>query len=462
MIGNLEEIALAMNGKLHGQKGSEIIAEVSTDTRTSANGALFFALPGEQYDGHDFLEQAVAKGAAAIVISKGELLEKYKKTGANVVLVEDTLVALQRLANWHRQKFTIPVIGITGSNGKTTTKDMVAAVLEEKFSVLKTEENYNNELGLSLTLLKLLPEHKACVLEMGMRGLGEIDALCQIANPTAGIITNIGVTHYELLGSVENIAKAKGELLEHIPASGFALLNGEDAWSHRLSSLCRGKVLFYGFNDQAQIRATNISTSSIKSSFTLEAFDKQIRIEMPLPGEHNVLNALSAAGVGLQLGLSLTQVARGLAKVKLSAMRLARLAGIKNTTIINDAYNANPTSTKASLQVLADTKGGRKIAVLGDMRELGAIEEKSHFQIGEAVVSLGIDYLITVGKLAKHMALGALAAGMPKECVMAFDENDGAKRFLHKLLVTGDVVLVKGSRAVKMEEIVYFVTQPED
>lgn len=460
MIGKLKDIALAMQGKLYGPGDEELIRSISTDTRTLRPGDLFLALRGEVHDGHAFLAQAIDKGAKGIVISEPGLAEKYMTRDLNIILVDNTLHGLHRLALWHRQKFDVPVIGITGSNGKTTTKDMVAAVLNEKFNVLKTEGNYNNEIGLPLTLLKLLPEHEAVVLEMGMRGLGEIDVLCQIANPTAGVITNIGVTHFELLGSVENIAKAKGELLEHIPTSGFALLNGEDEWSHRLGSLCRGKVLFFGFSQQAHIKAENVSLGEV-SRFDVEAFGKKMNVHLPLPGEHNVLNALAAAGVGLQLGLSLEEIASGLNKVKLSAMRLAKVAGINNTIIINDAYNANPTSTKASLQVLVSSQGERKIAVLGDMRELGAIEEESHFQIGEYVVQLGIDHLIAVGNLANFMAEGAICAGMPKEKALAFADNDGAKRYLRSLLMPGDVILVKGSRAVKMEEIVNFVTQPE-
>jgi len=460
MIGKLKDIAFAMKGKLYGEGGEETITNVSTDTRTLKEGELFFALRGEIHDGHAFLKQAIAKGARVCVISEASLLEQYKDSKLNFILVDDTLKGLQRLATWHRNNFKLPVIGITGSNGKTTTKDMVAAVLSEKFTVLKTEGNYNNEIGLPLTLLKLTDKHQVVVLEMGMRGLGEIAALCRIANPTAGIITNIGVTHFELLGSVENIAKAKGELLEHLPSTGFALLNGEDEWSYRLRSLCRGKVLLYGFNERAQIRATDLSLGKV-SRFTLEANNEKVRVELPLPGEHNILNALAAAGVGLELGLSLQEVAEGLKKVKLSAMRLAEVKGINNTVIINDAYNANPTSTKASLRVLAASQGKRKIAVLGDMRELGAIEKECHFQIGEYAKELGIDYLVTVGRLGRFMADGALAAGMPEERVAAFETNDEAKEYLRSLLVPEDVVLVKGSRAVKMEEIVNYLAQPE-
>jgi UDP-N-acetylmuramoyl-tripeptide--D-alanyl-D-alanine ligase len=334
---------------------------------------------------------------------------------------------------------------------------MVGAVLAERFNVLKTQGNFNNEIGLPLTLLQLQPGHEAAVLEMGMRGLKEIDALCRIARPTAGIITNIGVTHYELLGSVENIARAKGELLEHVPVSGFCLLNAEDGWSRRLSALCRGKVLFYGFDSHVQIRASALKNMEQGISFILTADAGQVEVHLPLPGEHNVLNALAAAGVGLELGLTLQEIAAGLANVKLSAMRLATVPGIKGSTIINDAYNANPGSTKASLNILATQKKHRAIAVLGNMRELGNIEVEGHREVGEYVADLGVDYLLAVGDLARYIAEGALAAGMSADRVFTYSNNDEAKRHLFELLEPGDLVLVKGSRAVKMEEIVEFV-----
>lgn len=457
MLGDLAYIARTIQGKIYGHGPIREVERVSIDTRTLTPGSLFFALKGERFDGHDFLKQAWDKGAIGVVVEKGELAKEYAASQKTVILVEDTLKALQTLARSHREKLKIPVIGITGSNGKTTTKDMVAAVLEERYQVLKTQGNFNNEIGLPLTLLELKPFHEAAVLEMGMRGLKEIEALCQMARPNGGIITNIGVTHYELLGSVENIAKAKGELVESIPEQGFCLLNGEDRWSHRLSTLCRGKVLYYGFDANAQIRARELKNTEKGTAFILETEKGSTPVNLPLPGEHNVLNALAAAGVGLELGLGLSEIAQGLENVKLSAMRLALVPGKNESLIINDAYNANPTSTKASLKVLAERKKRRAIAVLGDMRELGSLEVVGHEEVGKHLVELSIDYLLTVGPLARHIAQGALQQGMDPTRVFSFDNNNDAKKFLAELLLPGDVVLVKGSRALQMEEIVDFV-----
>lgn len=457
MLGDLEYLSRVMEGKIYGHGSNSPVQQVSTDTRTLSPGSLFFALKGERFDGHDFVAQAFEKGAVGIVVSKSELARQYAESDKVVILVEDTLRALQLLAKSQREKYDIPVIGITGSNGKTTTKDMVAAVLSQRYRVLKTQGNYNNEIGLPLTLLQLTPEHQAAVLEMGMRGLGEIATLSQIAQPTGGIITNIGVTHYELLGSVENIAKAKGELVESIPEHGFCLLNAEDGWSRRLSSLCRGKVIYYGFEARAQVRARDLRNTEQGMEFVLATEQGSIFVKLPLPGEHNVLNALAAAGVGLELGLELSEIAAGLETVQLSAMRLALVPGRNDSLIINDAYNANPTSTKASLKVLAQRKKRRAIAVLGDMRELGSIEVEAHREVGRYLVDLGIDFLLTVGPLARHIAQGAIEQGMEQERIYSFARNDDAKRFLAEFLAPGDVVLIKGSRAVQMEEIVDFV-----
>lgn len=458
MLGDIETIAKIMNGTIYGEGVKGEIAVVSTDTRKLPPGALFFALRGEKYDGHDFIEQAWEKDARAVVISDPALVTKHQSAGQLMILVDDTLKALHRLARAYRERFQIPVIGITGSNGKTTTKDMVGAVLAERINLLKTEGNYNNEIGLPLTLLQLEREHQAAVLEMGMRGLGEIAALCAVAKPTAGVITNIGITHYELLGSVENIAKAKGELLEHLPADGFCLLNREDSWSLRLSGLCRGKVVYFGFSPEAHIRGTELKHTARGMSFILEVGSKRAVVHLPVPGEHNVLNALAAAGVGTELGLELEEIAAGLAKVKLSAMRLATLKGLQGSIIINDTYNANPSSTKASLNILLSRKKQRAIAVLGTMRELGEIAEEEHRLVGEYAARLGVDYLLTVGEMASSIAAGALAAGMPPNRVFTFQGNEETKQYLAGLLAPGDVVLVKGSRAVRMEEIVEHIS----
>ncbi|MDS1029572.1 UDP-N-acetylmuramoyl-tripeptide--D-alanyl-D-alanine ligase [Bacillota bacterium LX-D] len=455
LFGKLEEIAQWIDGRLYGGDIKQEISNISTDTRTLEPGAIYFALQGESFDGHDFVQQAWTKGAVAVVVSKQELagLANQKRC---VIIVKDTLQALQSLARNHRLKYNIPVVAITGSNGKTTTKDLLASVLKVKLRVLKTEGNFNNEIGLPKTLLQLNEEHQAAVLEMGMRGLGQIASLCEIALPKAAIITNIGVTHMELLGSVENIAKAKGEILDFIEPQGFCFLNAEDQWSQSLKSRCRGRVYFYGFTEKADVRGVNIKNTAAGTEFTLQIEQQETEVKLPLPGEHNVLNALAAAGVGWQLGLTLEEIAAGLAKVQLSAMRLSFEPGLRGSMIINDTYNANPDSMKASLNILAE-KSQKNIAVLGEMRELGCIAEEGHAAVGRHVAGLKIDYLLTVGSLGKYIAQGALMAGMAEERIKICQDTAEAKKCLADLLAPGYMALVKGSRALKMEEIVEYV-----
>jgi UDP-N-acetylmuramoyl-tripeptide--D-alanyl-D-alanine ligase len=346
------------------------------------------------------------------------------------------------------------VVGVTGSTGKTTTKDMVASVLETRLRTLKTAGNFNNEIGLPLTLLALDETCEAAVVEMAMRGPGEIDCLSRIARPDGAVITNIGETHLELLGTVSNIAAAKGELLEHIPPGGFALLNAESPYIRREAGRCRGKVIFFSMDSPADITAENIRPEGGGSRFTAVMDGGSHEFFLPVPGRHNVMNALAAIGVGLEMGLTAAEIARGLTAVSLTGMRLEMIeaGGLK---IINDAYNANPASTKAALQVLVEQAGDRRaVAVLGDMLELGQRAAQGHREVGETTAGLGLDYLVAVGGLAAGAADGALAAGMPGDRVFRCEDNAGAVEILDKLLEDGDVVLVKGSRGMRMEQIV--------
>ncbi|GAW92148.1 UDP-N-acetylmuramoyl-tripeptide--D-alanyl-D-alanine ligase [Calderihabitans maritimus] len=446
-----EEAYRVMRGKLLSGDPAAQFRGVSIDSRQIKPGELFFAFPGQRVDGHQFVVEALGKGAAGAVVMRK--VHRWPQDKA-LILVDDTLKAFQSLSRYHRRQFEIPVIGVTGSNGKTTTKDMIASVLAESGPTLKNSANFNNEIGLPLTIFHLSYSHKATVLEMAMRGRGEIAELCYIAQPTGAVITNIGPAHYELLGSLENIARAKGELLEAIPPTGFAVLNGEDQWCIRLASRCRGKVLFYGRGDNADIRALDVRPVTGEGmAFTVRVGTDKESMFIPVLGEHNVLNALAAVGVGYQLGMSLQAIARGLKKVRLSPMRLEKFKGINDTMIINDAYNANPASTKASLKVLQHLRKTRAIAVLGNMLELGPLAEQGHREVGETVADLGIDYLFTVGDLAEKIARGALERGMPEEKIRVCRDNQEAWQGLQQLLRPGDVVLIKGSRGMKMEEI---------
>lgn len=446
------EVYRAIGGRLlQGDEGVRV-ARVCTDTRQIKPGDLFFALRGERFDAHDFIDRAVAGGAAVVVVSRAVNVDAR----VPVIKVGDTLAGLQALAAYHRRWFAVPVVGITGSSGKTTTKDMVAAVLETRFPVLKTRGNFNNEIGLPLTLLDFSPEHGAGVVEMAMRGPGEINALCRLARPTCAVITNIGVAHLERLGSVDNIARAKGELLDHISREGFALLPGDSPHAREQARRCHGRVLYFGLDEGLDIYARDIRREGAGNRFTLVMGNTAFEVYLPLPGRHNVQNALAAAGAGLLLGLSPAEVAAGLSRVSLSEMRMDIIEG-DNFTVINDAYNANPDSTCAALQSLEEFAAGdgrRAVAVLGDMLELGAGAVDGHRRVGTAAVRHGVALLITVGELSRETAEGARRAGGVPGGVIDCNNKKEALQVLRRELRPGDAVLVKGSRGMRMEEIV--------
>ena len=447
-----EEIARAVAGELIQGDPRAGFTSVSTDTRTVGHGDLFVALAGEQFNAHDFIDKALTGGAGGLMVSRR--VETRSWPGP-VIMVQDTLQALQFLARFNRKNFAGLIVAVTGSNGKTTTKDMTASVLGQKFVTLKTEGNMNNHIGLPLTLLKLDDSHGAAVLEMGMRGLGEIDLLAGIALPDGAIITNIGETHLERLGSVANIARAKGELLDHITEKGFAVLNGDDPLVRQQSARCRGRVIFYGTGGEAPVCAENISTADGKGLvFTARTPAGEIDVNLQVPGRHNIHNALAAAAVGLEAGLTTEEIRKGLEATKLTSMRLDITEGHK-ITVINDTYNANPASAKAALQILADVgKGRRKVAIMGDMYELGSRTAEGHREVGTAAAALGVDVLTAVGKIAEEIALGASLDDNPPNEIITFNTNAEVNRHLNKIIHAGDVVLVKGSRGMKMEEIV--------
>ncbi|MBC7105350.1 MAG: UDP-N-acetylmuramoyl-tripeptide--D-alanyl-D-alanine ligase, partial [Firmicutes bacterium] len=364
--------------------------------------------------------------------------------------------ALQALAAWWRETCGVPVVGVTGSTGKTTTKDMIAAVLGVRMPVWKTPGNLNNEIGLPLTLLGMEPGAGAAVVEMAMRGEGEIAALCEIARPTAAVLTNIGETHLERLGSVDAIARAKGELLAAIGPGGFAVVHAESPYAEREAARCRGRVRYFGRRPGVDFRLVGWRPEGYGTRFTAEVAGREAEFVLPVPGEHNVLNALAAIGVGFEMGLDLPELAEGLRRVTLSAMRLEILRWARGE-IINDAYNANPASTRAALAVLSDLAGGRtRVAVLGDMLELGPRAEAGHREVGQAAARHA-DYLVAVGALSRHTAEGALSAGLEADRVYWCADREEAAGLLRGLLRGDEMVLVKGSRGMRMEEIVAYL-----
>ena len=446
---DLDRIIEALDGSLaHGNARGQITG-VSIDSRKVRPGDLFFAFPGTRVDGHDFLDQVFEQGAAGAVISR----PVSSKTGRTLIMVPDPLKALQDFARFYRSLFKIPVVAVTGSTGKTTTKDLIAAVLGKSLVVLKTEGNYNNEIGLPLTLLQLDRRHQVVVLEMGMRGLGEIAALCEISSPEVGVITNIGKTHLELLGSQEKIAKAKGELLDSLPPEGSAVLYAQDPWQLKLARMVKGDLVFYGM-ENSQVSASQVTLNGLEASeFILRTPIGEAPCFLPLPGKHNVLNALAAAAVGHRFGMTPKEIAAGLASVSLTGMRLEVKPGIFGSKLIDDSYNASPASTKAALELLAASGDGRKLAVLGDMYELGYESVSGHRAVGEKAAVLEIDCLCAVGELAREIASGALAAGLSGERVNIFKDKQQATAFLKTYIQEGDVVLIKGSRGMQLEEI---------
>jgi len=450
----VQEILGATGGELRAGNRWLTVEGVAIDSRDVKKGDLFVAIPGSRVDGHDFVSEAFGRGARAALVSRWPVGTVGEGEEA-VIQVENTVSALGDLARVQRDRYDIHVVGVTGSVGKTTTKEMVAGVLARRYRTLKTEGNYNTEIGLPLTLFRLKPEHEAAVLEMAMRGKGQIRVLCGIARPTLGVITRIGETHLELLKTRDNIAAAKAELLESLPVHGVAVLNGDDPMVRKVAGRAPGRVIFYGTDLRAEVRAKEIQVREDGSStFTLITPGGDARVVLPVPGHHNVLNALAAAGVGIALGIPVQDIVEGLAGFASAGMRteIVRQDGL---VIINDTYNASPTSTRAALHTLSLMgRTRRKVAVLGDMLELGSYTEEGHRLVGETVVRSGVDLLVVVGELGAIIGERARAVGLPDDKVVFCAHTEEAVRVVPVLVKDRDVVLVKGSRGMRMERVV--------
>lgn len=459
---NSGKITEILNGKLYGSESTSF-SGCTIDSRKVTEGELFVAIKGEKSDGHEYISKAFSAGASVVLAEK----DRLEKLGVPLIppekamiVVPDSIQALQELAKAWRKELGSLVVGITGSSGKTTTKDMVAAVLAQKYDVHKNSENFNNEIGLPLTILGAQLGTQIMVLEMGMRGLGQIQFLCDICQPTLGVITNIGTTHMELLGSQENIVQAKWELIDCLAEGGTAVLNAEDYFSVLKAAAADKKIVFYGIfglHALPDVKGLNLKNSgTMETVFTIQAGEEIAEVILPLPGEHNVLDALAALAVGRELGVSLHEGALALGEFRLSKMRLEMQQGVGGSTIINDVYNANPASMKASLRVLAERGGLKTIAVLGEMYELGEAAGTGHREVGQLAAQLGISELITVGKLAEDIANGAMEVGFPVSRIHICSESDEAVVLTRKIveeLGTGTWILVKGSRGMKMEKI---------
>jgi UDP-N-acetylmuramoyl-tripeptide--D-alanyl-D-alanine ligase len=427
--------------------GPARFSRVTIDSRHVRRNDLFVALKGERHDGLDFVHDAVERGATGLLVSEAPA---GLRAAAAVFVVPDTLAALQRLAAGRREQRNAKVIGVTGSVGKTTTKEILAAVLGSRYRVLKNEANYNNEIGLPLTLLNLTRRHERAVLEMGMYALGEIRTLCEIARPEIGVVTNVGPSHLERLGSLEAIAAAKSELPESLPPHGFAVLNADDPLVLTMTERTRARSLTYGKAEDADVRATDIESRALDGvSFHLRWQERSTRVNTVLPGRHIVSNALAAAAVALVDGMSIREVADALESARMP-LRLQIHPGKSGSTIIDDTYNASPASMAAALDLLAETPG-RRVAVLGDMRELGAAEREGHLAVGRRAAETA-DVIHTIGDLGEIIAEAALA-GAHRE-VHRHDAKEAALEAVRADLRKGDVVLVKGSRAMALETVV--------
>ena len=446
----MEEIKRAI-GASYVQKGSfQYVDGVSTDTRTIKQNELFIALVGENFDGHKFLSTAIEKKASAVVISDEKYIEEIDNT-VSVFVVRDTKKALQDLAHFHRLKFNIPVIGITGSNGKTTTKDMLTSILKTKYKVCSTQKNFNNEIGLSFTLLSMTKDTEVCVVEMGMRGLGQITELTNIASPTMGVVTNVGTSHIGILGSQENIAKAKKELIDALPSDGIAVLNGDDPFVSKMGVAFDGKIITYGLNGRYTVRGGNVSYGDKSTEYVCTCFDEAFKIKLNLLGTHNVYDALAATAAGRALGVDIGRIARALDEFSPQEQRQS-LVTIDGVTYLDDSYNANPLSMKMAFISLNQMKGNNKYLVLGDMGELGKFEDKLHHEVGTEAAKYDFQGLITVGTLTKHLAEGAKEGGLP---VLASCENcEEAVNVLKDIVKPGDAVLIKGSHYMNMDSII--------
>lgn len=442
---SLHEAAVAMAGTPLGENVS--FTGVSIDSRTVAAGNLFIALQGDNFDGHEFVAAAKERGAVAAVIA-ADALEKVKESGLPLALVADTRLALGALATSWRARFTLPLIAVTGSNGKTTTKEMIASILKVAFAdaVLATQGNFNNDIGLPLTLLKLDAGHRAAIIEMGMNHPGEIACLTRMARPTVAVVTNAQRAHLAGMGTLETIATEKGSVFMGLAKSGVAVFNADDAWADlwRRQSASR-RVMTFSLEGNAEV-AGRCQSRGLETRLTINVQDEEIEVSLALPGVHNARNALAAATAALAAGVSLESVRQGLAAFRGIKGRLQLRAGLSGAVVLDDTYNANPDSVRAGIEVLAATVG-RKILVLGDMGEIGDMTGQFHDEVGGYAKSQGVDLLLAIGESSTLAAHNFGAGGQHYKKIEDLIES------LNKELNPETTVLVKGSRFMRMERV---------
>jgi UDP-N-acetylmuramoyl-tripeptide--D-alanyl-D-alanine ligase len=456
----------------------QVITDVVIDSRLAIPGSVFVALPGERVDGNDFIAAAFAKGAMAALVQKDVPPDFYTldlrepvtyERAAGFTLpvclrVDSSLLALQKIAKFWRERLDLRVIGVTGSVGKTTTKEIIAAMLGTRYRTLKSEGNFNNEIGLPLSVLRLTDSYERAVLEMGFYEIGEIALLCDIAKPHVGVVNNIYAVHLERAGSIANIVQGKGELVEALPAApqGVAILNRDEPLVMSMASRTQARVMTYGLDPKADVWASDVmglGLDGIKFQLHYPEAGETLHIRFPMLGRHSVHTALRAAAVGLAEGLNWQEIVEGLQGIEAgSQLRLYAVSGPGGSLILDDSYNASPESVIAALNLLEELDGKRRVAVLGDMLELGDTEEEAHRLVGRRVASAA-QLLVTIGKRAETIADEAISSGMSAHKIEVLPDREAATVYLRQILQEGDVVLVKGSHGMRLDRMVGMLEQ---
>ncbi len=466
----LDEMLKASKGVLYETPNSGVVDRhvsfngVSVDTRTINKGELFFALRGPSYDGHKFITEAIRKGAGAAVAE-----HKYRDENAGLLIhVSDAITAMGDLAKYYREKMPARIVAVTGSNGKTSTKDMIYHLLSKKYKVVRSQKSFNNFIGVPLTVFDINREHEFGVLEMGTNAFGEIRRLSEIGGPDIAVITNISETHLQGLKSISGVQKAKAEILENIKDGGLLLINSDDPLSLEIAKGFKGEYIDYGLNKNAKINASEIKRETQGYSFVLNG---KYKVRLPVDGNYNIFNALAAFAVTFALDLEPGDYCDAFDDFKLSPMRMDReeitlsdsvksnMKSAQNEqaviTVINDAYNANPSSMRAAIQDFGQsTTAGRKVFVCGDMSELGDESERAHIEIGQEIGIAGVDLLLAVGDMAKHVLTGAVNGGMAKENILLFKDVDNLMERIVSVICNNDTILIKGSRSMQLERVV--------
>lgn len=452
----VKDIIRICKGKLICGNEEEICEDFVKDSREVKIGDIYLGIKGENFNGSDFYKEALNNGAKGCILQDVEITKEDISTYKDkfIIIVDNVVKALQEIAAYKRSLYNIPVIGITGSVGKTSTKDMIASVMATKYNVLKPEGNLNNEVGLPFTILKL-KDHNALVVEMGMSAFGEISLLTNIAKPTTAVITIIGSSHIGELGSRENILKAKLEILEGLDGEGSLIINNDNdllnLWNTENTD--NHKHITYGIENKSDLVARDIESNENGSSFILELEGKEYKVEVPVPGKHFVYNSLAAIAVGLENGIEIEKIIQGISDFSLTKRRMEIIKNENNVTTINDCYNASYESVKAALEYVSTLNVNRKIAVLGDVLELGEYSQKMHQKMGEEVINNKIDILITVGTEAKTIA-STVKSKAENIQVYSYDKNIDAINLLKELMKENDAILVKASNGMHFEEIV--------